>query len=94
MSISRQTDIYERGETVMPEITDRNSHEIDRQLTAKIVESYVRHHAVGTGQVSELISSVHRALARLGRPSQPEEVLIPAVSIRQSVHHEAAAEST
>jgi predicted transcriptional regulator len=77
-----------KGEkTVVPE-TDRNSHEIDRHLTARIVESYVRHHAVGTGQVSELITSVHGALARLGRPSQPEEVLIPAVSIRQSVRHE------
>lgn len=72
----------------MPEITDTNSHEIDPHLTVRIVESYVRHHAVGTGQVSELITSIHGALAQLGRPSQPEEVLIPAVSIRQSVRHE------
>jgi predicted transcriptional regulator len=62
-----------------------NSHEIDPHLTARIVESYVRHHTVGMGQVSELITSVHGALAQLGRPSQPEEVLMPAVSIRQSV---------
>jgi predicted transcriptional regulator len=72
----------------VPEITDRNSHEIDPHLTARIVESYVRHHAVGMGQVSELITSVHGALAQLGRPSQPEEVLIPAVSIRQSVRQD------
>jgi predicted transcriptional regulator len=78
-----------KGEkTVVPEITDRNSHEIDPHLTARIVESYVRHHRVGTGQVPELITSVHGALARLGRPSQSEEVLTPAVSIRQSVRHD------
>ena len=74
--------------TVVQEITDRNSHEINPHLTARIVESYFRHHTVGTGQVSELITSVHGALAHLGRPTQPEEVLTPAVSIRQSVRHE------
>ena len=72
----------------MSEITDRDLHEVDPHLTARIVESYVRHHTVGTGQVSELITSVHGALAQLARPSQPEEVLTPAVSIRQSVRHE------
>jgi len=70
------------------EITDGNSHEIDPHLTARIVESYVRHHTVGTGQVSELITSVHGALAQLGRPSQSEEVLTPAVSIRQSIRRD------
>jgi len=74
--------------TVVPEITDRNFQEVDPHLTARIVESYVRHHTVGTGQVSELITSVHGALAQLGRPSQPEEVLTPAVSIRQSVRQD------
>ena len=77
-----------RGKTVVPEITDRNSHEIDPHLTARIVESYVRHHTVGTGQVSELITSIHGALAQLGSPSRPEEVLIPAVSIRRSVRQD------
>jgi predicted transcriptional regulator len=70
------------------EITDRDLHEVDPHLTARIVESYVRHHTVGTGQVSELITSVHGALAQLAKPSQPEEILTPAVSIRQSVRHE------
>ena len=72
----------------MSEITDRTLHEIDPHFTARIVESYVRHHTVGTGQVSELITSVHGALAQLGRPSEPEEVLTPAVSIRQSVRQD------
>ena len=70
----------------MPETTNRNFHEVAPHLTARIVESYVRHHAVGAGQVSELITAVHGALAQLGRPSQPKEV--PAVSIRQSVRQD------
>ena len=72
----------------MPETTDRNPQEVDPHLTARIVESYVRHHTVGTGQVSELITSIHGALAQLGRPNQPEELLTPAVSIRQSVRRD------
>jgi len=74
--------------TVVPEITDKNPHEVDPHLTAKIVESYVRHHTVGTGQISELIRSVHGALAQLGRPNQPEEVLTPAVSVSRSVNRD------
>ena len=58
---------------------------VDPHLTTKIVRSYVQHHIVGTGQLSELIISVHRALAQLGQPVQPEEVRTPAVSVRQSV---------
>ena len=50
--------------SVVPEITDRNFQEVDPHLTARIVESYVRHHTVGTGQVSELITSVHGAIGR------------------------------
>ena len=60
---------------------------VDLNLTTKIVGSYVRHHTVGAGQVSDLITSVHRALAQLG-PKQPEEVPTPAVSVRQSVRHD------
>jgi predicted transcriptional regulator len=54
-------------------------------LTATIVRSYVRHHTVGADQVSDLIATVHRALGQLGQPTQPEEVLVPAVSVRRSV---------
>jgi predicted transcriptional regulator len=61
---------------------------VDPHLTAKIVMSYVRHHMVGTGEVSNLITSVYRALDQLGRPVQPAEVLTPAVSVRQSVRHD------
>jgi len=72
----------------VPGITDRNFHEVDPHFTARIVESYVRHHTVGMSQVSELITSVHGALAQLGRPSDLEEVLTPAVSIPQSVRQD------
>jgi len=72
----------------MPETTDINPQMVDPHLTARIVSSYFQHHAVGTGQVSDLIASVHGALAQVGRSNQPEEVLTPAVSVRRSVHRD------
>ena len=71
----------------MSETTVMDPQKVDPHLTSKIVRSYVKHHTVGTGQVSELITSVHGALSQLGRPNQPQEVLTPAVSVRQSVRH-------
>ena len=65
-----------------------NNEVLDPHLTTKIVSSYVRHHTVGTDQVSNLITSVHQALAQLGQPVQTQEVLTPAVSVRRSVHHD------
>src|SRR5580704_9039141 len=53
-----------------------------------IVSSYVRHHIVSPEQLSDLITTVHRALSNLGQPIQTEEVLTPAVSVRRSVHHD------
>jgi predicted transcriptional regulator len=57
-------------------------------LTAQIVRSYVRHHTVGAGQLSDLITTVHRALGEVGQPYPPEEVRAPAVSVRRSVHQD------
>jgi len=65
-----------------------NNEMLDPHLMTKIVSSYVRHHSVAVNQVAELITSVHGALGRLGQPVQPQEVLIPAVSVRRSVHHD------
>src|SRR6266478_1786221 len=65
-----------------------NNEMIDPHLTTKIVRSYVRHHNVGTGQISDLITTVHRAMAQLRQPVAPEEVLVPAVSVRRSVHQD------
>src|SRR5258708_12636802 len=53
-----------------------------------IVSSYVRHHAVRPEQLSDLITTVHHALGQLGQPVQTEEVLVPAVSVRRSVHQD------
>src|SRR5580692_12957054 len=58
---------------------------VDRHLTAKIVGSYVRHQTVGAGQLTDLITTVHRALGELGQPNHPEELPTPAVSVRRSV---------
>src|SRR4030088_583023 len=65
-----------------------DNQKVDQHLTAKIVGSYVRHHTVGAGQISDLITTVHRALRELGQPHHPEEVRTPAVSVRRSVHQD------
>src|SRR6266851_6546260 len=65
-----------------------NTEKINPHLTAKIVKSYVRQHRVGADQISDLITSVHQAFGQLGQPVQPEEVLVPAVSIRRSVRQD------
>src|SRR3984893_2244642 len=57
-------------------------------LTAKIVGSYVRHNTVGASELPDLITTVHRSLRELGRQASVEQVLTPAVSLRQSVRHE------
>ena len=54
-------------------------------LTAKIVGSYLRHHTVGAGELPKLITTVHRSRGQLGRQAPVEQVLTPAVSLRQSV---------
>ena len=43
-------------------------------LTAKIVQSYVRHHRLVPDQLPELIGSVYRTIVQLGQPVQLEEV--------------------
>jgi predicted transcriptional regulator len=65
-----------------------NTEEADPHLTAKIVQSYVKHHRLGPDQLADLITSVHRAIGQLGQAPEPDEVLTPAVSVRRSVHRE------
>ena len=72
----------------MSEATEIDRQKVVPHLTARIVQSYVRHHTVETSQVSDLITSVHRALGQVGQPAQPEEIRTPAVSVRQSVRHD------
>jgi predicted transcriptional regulator len=65
-----------------------NTEETSPHLTATIVSSYVRHHTVEANQLSDLITTVQRAIGQLGQPVHSEEVLVPAVSVRRSVHHD------
>jgi predicted transcriptional regulator len=65
-----------------------NTEEVNPRLTAKIVQSYVRHHRLGPDQLSDLITSVHRAIGQLGQPPEPDKVLTPAVSVRRSVQRD------
>ena len=65
-----------------------NTESVSPHLTAKIVRGYVRHHRLGPDQLPDLIASVHRTLGQLGQQVQAEEVLTPAVSIRQSVRRD------
>src|SRR5271169_547767 len=64
------------------------TQEVNPHLTTQIVVSYVRHHRLEPDQLSDLITSVHRAIGQLGQPQEPDEVLTPAVSVRRSVHRD------
>jgi predicted transcriptional regulator len=71
----------------MPDETP--SAPINRELAAKITAAYVRRNQVATDQLATLISTVHQALAGLGK--QPPETggdRAPAVPIRRSVHRD------
>jgi predicted transcriptional regulator len=65
-----------------------NTEETNPHSTAMIVSSYVRHHTLIPEQLSDLITAVHHALSNLGQPIRTEEVLVPAVSVRRSVHQD------
>lgn len=67
---------------------DTNISELLINLTSDIVSSYVGNNKVGPGEVTNLIGSVHSAIAgaasSLFRPVQP----IPAVPIEESVEQD------
>ena len=50
----------------MPDETPSAS--INRELAAKITAAYVRRNQIGSDQLGTLISTVHQALASLGKP--------------------------
>ena len=56
-------------------------------LAAEIVSAYVASNSVPRGELEGLIASVHRALAGLGAPAQPQEPErpTPPVPIRKSI---------
>src|SRR6266446_6669118 len=74
---------HDRAKGVIVNTQPTNPHS-----TAMIVSSYVRHHTLRPEQLSDLITTVHHALGQLGQPVQAEEVLVPAVSVRRSVHQD------
>ena len=59
------------------------------QLVTKIIASYVSHHNVAPEQIPELISAVHRTFDSLGKPTEPQGALTPAVPVRRSVQRDA-----
>ena len=61
----------------------------NRELATRIVAAYVRRHQIGGDQIGTLISTVHQALAGLGK-AEPEAAgpRTPAVPIRQSVRRD------
>ena len=71
----------------MPE--EAPSVSINRELAAKIAAAFVRRNQIGSDQLGPLISTVHRALAVLGKPpTEVNDKRIPAVPIRRSVHRD------
>src|SRR6516162_9022872 len=71
----------------MPDETPSVS--INRELTTEIVAAYVRQNQIGSDQLGELISTVHQALAGLGkRVAEIDAQRTPAVPIRRSVHRD------
>src|SRR5271169_7060688 len=62
---------------------------LDRELTTDIVAAYVRRNQIRADQLPVLISTVHKALATLGKPvAETDGERTPAVPIRRSVHRD------
>jgi predicted transcriptional regulator len=57
------------------------------ELTAELVSAYVSNNPVRTGDLSDLIASVHAVLNDLGKPQAPDvpETPSPAVPIKKSI---------
>ena len=71
----------------MPE--EPPSASLDRELTSTIVAAYVRRNQIGSDQLGALISTVHQALAGLGKPvAEVSGERTPSVPIRRSVHRD------
>jgi predicted transcriptional regulator len=72
------------GRTKMPD--EPPSPTLDTKLTTNIVGAYVRRNQIASDQLATLISTVHQALAALGKPAaEAETERTPAVPIRRSV---------
>src|SRR5262249_56317837 len=58
------------------------------ELACKIVVGYLRRNPVPAEELASVISTVHYALANLGKPAEPEAERTPAVPIRRSVQRD------
>jgi predicted transcriptional regulator len=75
------------GRTKMPD--EPPPPTLDRELTTNIVAAYVRHNQIGADQLPIVISTVHQALAGLGKSkAETGGERTPAVPIRRSVHQD------
>jgi hypothetical protein len=76
-----------KGRTKMPD--EPPPPTLDRELTSDIVSAYVRRNQIGADQLPVLISTVHQALATVGKPvAELDRERTPAVPIRRSVHRD------
>jgi predicted transcriptional regulator len=68
---------------------DQPAVSANRELATRIVAAFVRRHQIWADQIPTLISTVHQALAGLGKPV-PEAAVprTPAVPISQSVRRD------
>jgi predicted transcriptional regulator len=64
---------------------DEPATSIGRELATKIVSAYLRRNPVPPDQLASLISTVHEALGRVGKPAEAIVERTPAVPIRRSV---------
>jgi predicted transcriptional regulator len=62
--------------------------EVVPHLVSKIVASYVKHHSVGPGELTSLITLVRRSLNSVGKTIAPPESREPAVPVKRSVQHD------
>ena len=87
--VSRKRRIAATVRDCGPEVAGGSRVEMHTELTTNIVAAYVRRNQIGTDQLPILISTVHQALASLGKPvAQFDRERTPAVPIRRSIHRD------
>ena len=87
--VSRKRRIAATVRDCGPEVAGGSRVEVHTELTTNIVAAYVRRNQIGADQLPILISTVHQALASLGKPvAQFDRERTPAVPIRRSIHHD------
>jgi predicted transcriptional regulator len=87
--VSRKRRIAATVRDCGPEVAGGSRVEVHTELTTNIVAAYVRRNQIGADQLPILISTVHQALASLGKPvTQFDRERTPAVPIRRSIHRD------